>query len=193
MASSGANAWVPEQRQLELTLEVLRASQSSSTATQQVVQRTLADYNQNPQFNRYLLFVLTQLRHEAEHTRSMAGICLKNNVRAMYSSIPQDVIHDVRVTCLLCLGESSELLRATIGMLITTIAVRGGLSEWPGLLQTLIEQMGNADITVGLVKLEILPCFGYVLRFFESCSFLFDVPTVTNVLLCLPGSNRCIT
>lgn len=143
-----------DQHQLALTLDVLQTSLSANTSTQQMVQQTLAEYNLDPQFNRYLLFVLTSLRQPqcADETRSMAGIVLKNNIRNMYQAIPEDILNDVRVACLHCLGEASELIRASISIIITTIAQCGGLATWPTLLPTLLEQISNPDMNIALVK-----------------------------------------
>lgn len=41
----------------------------------------LEELNQNPDFNNYLIYVLTKLKTEDEPTRSLNGSILKNNSR----------------------------------------------------------------------------------------------------------------
>lgn len=47
------------------------------------MQQTLEGYKTSPDFNRYLLFIMTQMPDEADPTRAVAGIVLKNNIKSM--------------------------------------------------------------------------------------------------------------
>lgn len=51
-----------------------------------------------------------------------------------------------------CLGDPSALIRATVGILITTIASRGGLSRWPKLLPSLCVLLDSEDYNVCEVR-----------------------------------------
>ena len=44
---------------------------------------------------------------------------------------------------MLCIGDPSQLIRATIGILITTIVSKVGLTGWPELLPTLCQQLDS--------------------------------------------------
>ena len=78
--------WQPEQSGLQQILQLLRESQSPDTATQRAVQQKLEELNQYPDFNCYLIHVLTELNSsEDEATRSLSGLILKNNVKAHYN------------------------------------------------------------------------------------------------------------
>eukprot|EP00040_Diaphanoeca_grandis_P029262 m.171075 g.171075 ORF g.171075 m.171075 type:complete len:904 (-) comp31631_c1_seq1:64-2775(-) len=143
-----AQPWSPRPDLLQQTIEVLRASHSPNTQTQAAVQEALTKYNASPEFSRYLLCVLVRMPEEAEDTRSVAGIVLKNNFRTMYKDIPPEIRDEVKVHCLQSLGEKSDLIRATVGLLITTISQQGGLREWPILLPTLMECISNPDPAV---------------------------------------------
>ncbi len=127
--------WQPEEAGLAQILQLLRESQSPDTATQRAVQQKLEELNQFPDFNSYLIYVLTKMPREDEATRSLSGLILKNNVKAHFSTFPPEVGDFIRAECLSAVGDPSPLIRATVGILITTVAAKGGdLSAWPDLL-----------------------------------------------------------
>ena len=117
--------WTPEQSGLQQILELLRESQSPDNATQRAVQQKLEELNRYPDFNCYLIHVLTELGTEDEATRSLAGLILKNNVKAHFSQFPNDVATFIKGECLKAVGDPLPLIRATVGILITTIASKG--------------------------------------------------------------------
>lgn len=113
-----------------------------------IFQQKLEELNRYPDFNCYLIHVLTELKSEDEATRweklsnrlcilscclnetdlffrSLAGLILKNNVRAHFVQFPKEVSNFIKADCLKAVGDSSPLIRATVGILITTIASKG--------------------------------------------------------------------
>ena len=106
-------------------------SQSPDTATQREVQAKLEQLNQYPDFNNYLIYVLTKMTNEDDATRSLSGLILKNNVKAHFSKFPAEVTAFIKSECLSAVGDPSPLIRATVGILITTIAskVRSKIHE----------------------------------------------------------------
>ena len=52
------------------------------------------------------------------------------------------------------MGDPSALIRATIGILITTITSKEGLGEWPELLPTLCNCLDSGNINVVGVSLN---------------------------------------
>uniref|UniRef100_A0A672GXH1 Transportin-1 n=1 Tax=Salarias fasciatus TaxID=181472 RepID=A0A672GXH1_SALFA len=105
----------------------------------------LEQLNQYPDFNNYLIFVLTKLKSEDEPTRSLSGLILKNNVKAHYQNFPNGVSDFIKSECLQNIGDSSPLIRATVGILITTIASKGELQNWPELLPKLCLLLDSED------------------------------------------------
>merc|ERR1712223_1857930 len=140
--------WQPEQSGLQQILQLLRESQSSDNATQRAVQQKLEELNRYPDFNCYLIHVLTELRSEDEATRSLAGLILKKNVKAHFNQFPNDVATFIKGECLKAVGDPSPLIRATVGILITTIASKGELTQWPELLPRLCEMLDSENYTV---------------------------------------------
>ena len=82
-----------------------------------------------------------------EPTRSLAGLILKNNVRSNYHRFPAEVREFVKAECLNAIGDPSPLIRATIGILVTTIAQKE-LGTWPELLPRLLQLLDSEDFNV---------------------------------------------
>lgn len=97
-----------------------------------------------------------------EPTRSLSGLLLKNNIRAHYDKLPAEVAELIRTECLNSIGDPSPLIRATIGILITTIAAKGGLHHWNDLLPRLCQYLDSEDYNV----CEVLSCLYLNLMFF---------------------------
>ena len=117
--------WQPEENGLSQILQLLRESQSPDTRIQREVQQRLEELNKFPDFNCYLIHVLAVLKTEDEATRSLSGLILKNNVKAHYNQFPEKVAVFIKAECLKAVGDPSPLIRATVGILITTIASKG--------------------------------------------------------------------
>ncbi|KAF6017120.1 TNPO1 [Bugula neritina] len=143
-----ATMWAPKEDGLRQIIELLKESQSSDTAVQRQVQQKLEELNKFPDFNNYLIFVLTKLVSEDEPTRSLSGLIVKNNIRAHYGKLPKEVTVFIKQECLNSIGDPSALIRATIGILITTITSREGLQEWPDLLPSLCSFLDSNNFHV---------------------------------------------
>lgn len=148
MRDSMSLSWQPQEDGLRQILQLLKESQSPDTATQRAVQQKLEELNKYPDFNNYLIFVLTKLKTEDEPTRSLSGLILKNNVKAHFDKFPREVGDFIKAECLESVGDHSPLIRATVGILITTIASKGELTQWPELLPRLCQLLDSEDYNV---------------------------------------------
>lgn len=83
-----------------------------------------------------------------EPTRSLSGLILKNNVRSHYHTFPDEVKEFIKSECLQAIGDPSPLIRATIGILITTISAKGDLTNWQQLLPSLCQMLDSEDYNV---------------------------------------------
>ena len=83
-----------------------------------------------------------------EPTRSLSGLILKNNIRAHIEKFPPEVTEFIKSECLTAIGDPSPLIRATIGILITTISAKGGLENWADLLPNLCQYLDSEDYNV---------------------------------------------
>jgi len=163
--------WQPAQDGLAQILQLLKESQSPDTATQREVQQKLEQLNNYPDFNNYLIYVLTKLTSEDDATRSLSGLILKNNVKAHMNNLPTEVTSFIKAECLLAVGDPSPLIRATIGILITTIATRGELRNWPELLPALCNMLDTQNYTV------IEGSFGALKKICEDLAEVLDGDT----------------
>ncbi|KAI1229658.1 hypothetical protein IHE44_0010990 [Lamprotornis superbus] len=152
----------------------------------------LKQLNQFPDFNNYLIFVLTRLKSEDEPTRSLSGLILKNNVKAHFQSFPPPVAEFIKQECLNHLGDASSLIRATIGegtpkptrgylrdtpgILITTIASKGELQMWPELLPQLCNLLNSEDYNT------CEGAFGALQKICEDSSELLDSDALNRPL-----------
>lgn len=97
-----------------------------------------------------------------EPTRSLSGLILKNNIKSHYENLPQTVTEFVKSECLTAVGDTSPLIRATVGILITTIASRG-INTWPELLPALCNMLDSADYNVCEVRILLYTSFLIIL------------------------------
>nr|XP_009858661.1 transportin-1 [Ciona intestinalis] len=169
-------AWQPDTSGLDQIIQLLKESQSPDTEIQRMVQQKLEQLNQYPDFNNYLIFVLTKLTTEDEPTRSLAGLILKNNVRAHYTNFPQNVAEFIKQECLKAVGDASALIRATVGILITTIACKGDLVSWQDLLPTLCQLLDSENYNT------CEGAFGALQKVCEDCSEQLDSPQLQESL-----------
>lgn len=131
--------WKPQPDGLAQIIQLLKESQSIDNAVQKNVQKKLEELNKYPDFNNYLIFILTKLNNQDDATRSLSGLILKNNAKAFFDKFPDWCKEFIKRECLTCIGDQSQLIRATIGILITTIVTKSGLATWPDLLSTLCQ------------------------------------------------------
>lgn len=90
-----------------------------------------------------------------EPTRSLSGLILKNNVKAHFQKFLPVVTEFIKQECLSAVGDPSPLIRATVGILITTIASKGELTTWPELLPALCSMLDSEDYNVCEVSLTV--------------------------------------
>ena len=95
----------------------MQESQSPDTATQREVQKRLEELNQYPDFNNYLIYVLTKMTDQDDATRSLSGLILKNNVKAHFNKFPTEVAVFIKAECLSAVGDPSPLIRATVSQI----------------------------------------------------------------------------
>ncbi|XP_053672193.1 transportin-1 isoform X2 [Anopheles nili] len=119
--------WEPQPDGLSQIITLLKQSQSTDNMVQRNVQ---------------------MLTSEDEPTRSLSGLILKNNIRIHGTQLQPVIIEYIKQECLMALGDPSPLIRATAGILITTIANKGGLQNWPELLPTLCDMLDSQDYSV---------------------------------------------
>ncbi|CAK8675659.1 unnamed protein product [Clavelina lepadiformis] len=168
--------WQPDASGLAQIIQLLKESQSPDTEIQRQVQQKLEALNGYPDFNNYLIYVLTKLTTEDEPTRSLSGLILKNNVRAHFTNLPPNVAEFIKQECLKAVGDPSALIRATVGILITTIAAEGDLVNWQDLLPALCQLLDSEDYNT------CEGAFGALQKVCEDCADQLDSPQLQQSL-----------
>uniref|UniRef100_A0A8R1XN05 Transportin-1 n=1 Tax=Onchocerca volvulus TaxID=6282 RepID=A0A8R1XN05_ONCVO len=140
-----AEDWRPIPEELQQVVQLLQHSQSPDTQTQRNVQERLDQLNLHPEFCCYLVFILSKLKDEQVANRSLAGLILKNSVRMLWGRLPESIRQYVKSRTLLAISDSHPLIRATVGIIITTIVIHEGIAQWPALLPTLCSMLDGSD------------------------------------------------
>ena len=84
----------------------------------------------------------------------MAGIILKNNIKAQYLGYSEEVKQYIKMEILHAISDPAPLIRATVGMIITSIVQVADFSSWPELLPSLYQLLDSQD----LYTLEVCVC-----------------------------------
>lgn len=89
--------------------------------------------------------MLSSLSSDAA-SRSMAGIILKNNIKAQYLGYSEEVKQYIKREILVAISDPAPLIRATVGMIITSIVQVADFSSWPELLPSLYQLLDAQDL-----------------------------------------------
>lgn len=136
----------PDQHELQQVIQLLQHAHSTDREVQRGVQVQLVSLNEHQQFCCYLVYILSEMKDMIDATsRSLAGLLLKNNIRAKWNKYPPDVKFFVRSTCLKSIGDAEPLIRATVGIIVTTIVMEENMCDWPDLLDTLATVLMQPD------------------------------------------------
>ncbi|RKP06775.1 Transportin-PC [Thamnocephalis sphaerospora] len=137
--------WKPQPEGLQQLLQLLRDSVSPDNAQQMSVQEKLKSFNAIPDYNNYLIYIMSQMPHEDTSTRTIAGLVLKNNIRTHFEQIQPAVLEYVKQHCLTSIADADPMVRSTVGIVITTVVARAGLTSWPQVLPRLMELLDSQD------------------------------------------------
>ncbi|KAI6197203.1 Importin-beta domain-containing protein [Aphelenchoides besseyi] len=137
--------WNPSPSELEQILTLLQHSQSVDNTIQFEVQQRLDALNGHPEFYCYLSYILGELRDTEVSQRALSGLLLKSSIRQNWVQIPNNIRQFLKQNCFTAIGEQSPLLRATVGIIITTIFTHEGCQQWPELVPALCQMLETND------------------------------------------------
>ncbi|KAI7877683.1 ARM repeat-containing protein [Lichtheimia hyalospora FSU 10163] len=132
-----SNTWQPTEQGLSDLLQLLREALNPSDS--QHVQEI-------PDYNSYLVYILTQMPQEDQYVRSVAGLTLKNNIRSHFPLIPPPVVEYIKECSLQHIGDPQ--VGKAVGIVIAAIVERGQVHNWIQALQVLMEKLDDPDTTV---------------------------------------------
>ncbi|KAG0171138.1 hypothetical protein DFQ28_003896 [Apophysomyces sp. BC1034] len=154
------SAWQPSEQGLSDLLILLREAINPTDSSN--VQERLEYFNKIPDYNSYLVYILTQMPQEDHFVRSVAGLTLKNNIKSFYASIPPQVLQHVKDSCLEHVGDVH--IGKAISLVIAAIFARGHVSSWPQALQVLLENLNSPNPVV------VENSFSTLQKICEDCS-----------------------
>ncbi|KAI8061151.1 armadillo-type protein [Gongronella butleri] len=159
------SAWQPSDQGLSDLLQLLREAVHPTNNSQNVQER-LEYFNKIPDYNSYLVHILTQMPGEDTYIRSVAGLTLKNNIRSYYPTIPPQVLDHVKECCLQHIGD--EAVGRAVSLVVTAIMARGQVHNWPQGLQSLLQKLDDPSPSV------VTHALGTLHRICEDCSNELD-------------------
>jgi transportin-1 len=98
-----------------------------------------------PDYTNYLVFIFAYATDQTVDLRSTAGLVLKNNLRTDFQDLPPDVLAYIKQGAEKALVDQYDLIRSVAGTIITTIVTRGGIVNWPEILQRYMEMAESPD------------------------------------------------
>ncbi|KAF8947109.1 hypothetical protein BGZ47_010249 [Haplosporangium gracile] len=140
--------WQPQPEGLNQLIQLLKDSMSSNNAVQNQVREQLESFRNVPDYNNYLIYILTQMPQELPTTRLIAGLLLKTNIQMYGSDIREDVLEYVKALALRHVGDPDADVRNTLGTVITTILSRNSIMSWPEVLPHLMSLLDSQDPNV---------------------------------------------
>uniref|UniRef100_A0A0K0EX44 Transportin-1 n=1 Tax=Strongyloides venezuelensis TaxID=75913 RepID=A0A0K0EX44_STRVS len=140
-------AWVPVPNELEQVLTLLNQTHSGSNEVQKDVREQLEKLSQHPQFSLYLAYILSNMKALDDASRSVSGLILKNIIKNNWIQLPDNIKIYIKEKCCETISDSSPLIRAIIGILITTIYTKEKVS-WNEIIYYLIKLLDSNEYTV---------------------------------------------
>ncbi|KPV78588.1 uncharacterized protein RHOBADRAFT_10799 [Rhodotorula graminis WP1] len=141
-------SWAPQQQGLEELVACLSKSGSADTKVQEGIQERLESFNKIPDYNSYLVFILTQMPNEDVMVRSMAGLLLKNNIRLYLNDIQPDVLAYVKANIFGAIGDPTSMIRNTVSTVINQLVVELKPENYLEALSRLLELVDSSDMFV---------------------------------------------
>ncbi|XP_042462672.1 transportin-1-like isoform X3 [Zingiber officinale] len=143
--AAAAALWQPREEGLREICALLEEHISPNSDQSRILQQ-LQHYNQLPDFNNYLVFILAHAEQgKSLEVRQAAGLLLKNNLRATFSSLSSSYRQYIKSELLPCLGASDRTIRSTVGTVISVLVQLERVAGWPELLQVLAQCLASND------------------------------------------------
>ncbi|TYZ62117.1 hypothetical protein PybrP1_012104 [[Pythium] brassicae (nom. inval.)] len=144
------SAWQPQPALLQEVVSLLQAYMVPNNQVQQESYQRLQQFQQNLEFNLYLVHLLCAPLAEP-NVRQLAGLLLKRNVKAsdVGGSKPpaeQEVLAVIRAQTLAVLADPLPAIRNAAGSVVTTfVSQYTFLDEWPELMPALLRCLELPD------------------------------------------------
>jgi len=140
-------AWQPSNEGLIQIVGLLRQSGSLEPGVQQNVHNQLQQFNSHREYCNYLLYIFAKLTTEEAFTRTVAGLLLKNYIKANWTKLDTNGVQNyIKSEILSCIGDPDAAIRRTLSSIVTTIVTQEKIEAWPSLLPTLTQILDSSDL-----------------------------------------------
>lgn len=145
-----STAWQPQAALLQEVVSLLQAYMVPNNQVQQESYQRLQQFQQNLEFNLYLVHLLCSLQMEP-NVRQLAGLLLKRNIKASDvggSKTPaeMEMLAVIRAQTLSVLVDPIPAIRNAAGSVVTTfVSQYTFLDEWPELMPALLACLDQQD------------------------------------------------
>lgn len=102
-------------------------------------------FNEYPDYNSYLAYILTKLSHANIDTRRMAGTCLKNNIKNNFNDIPIVILDYIKQCCIDTLEHPQPTIYKNVSAVIAAIVGRGQVHNWLQIILILLEKLDDTN------------------------------------------------
>ncbi|DAZ98316.1 TPA: hypothetical protein N0F65_008902 [Lagenidium giganteum] len=142
--------WVPQAALLQEVVSLLQAYMIPNNQVQQESYQRLQQFQQNLEFNLYLVHVFCATEMEP-NVRQVAGLLLKQNIKAAdvggsKTPVEMEMLARIRAHTLVVLTDPLHAIRSAAGSIVTTfVSQYTFLDEWPELMPALMQCLHAQD------------------------------------------------
>ncbi|KAI8968919.1 armadillo-type protein [Mycotypha africana] len=140
--------WQPEQQGLRELIYLFTEANKVINSDLGMISQRIYTFNEHPDFNLHLVYILTKLKNEQHNIRLSAGRLLNNNIQNDFNNIPLRVLSYIKKCCtdiILCPSNEDEEIYQSVSFIIATVVRYGQPHNWPEIFQTLIDKLGSSD------------------------------------------------
>ncbi|WVQ79461.1 hypothetical protein IAT38_001560 [Cryptococcus sp. DSM 104549] len=165
-------SWQPSEQGLQEVLGMLRDTSSTDSDVQRNVAQRLDQLRFVPDFLAYLAHVLIHCTNELDSHRAVAGLLLKNAVNQRTGPAANEndsrALNYVKSTVLVGLADPDQIVRQTVGTVVTSLISNEEPGGWPEALDALLKGIGSSDINV------VEGCFNSLQKICEDAPHKLD-------------------
>lgn len=147
-----SSSWAPQPELLQEVVALLQAYMVPNNQVQRESYQRLQQFQQNLEFNLYLVHLLCNVHVEA-NVRQLAGLLLKRNIKASNvgdastkTPAEMEMLAVIRAQTLQVLNDSNHAIRNAASSIVTTfVSQYTFLDEWPELMPALLAALAQPD------------------------------------------------
>jgi transportin-1 len=140
-----SSTWSPDEQGLHQIVPLFRTSTSNDNAEHERRYNALQNVRQHPKFCNYLTFIYVFLNDEKPDTRVCAGLYLKTNIKARWSTLDSDDKMYIGKSILQCVGHPHNKIRSLVGGIVSAIIKEDANYGWVPMLKQLAQMLDDSN------------------------------------------------